>query len=39
VASYPSFILIDPQGKMVFRDSGLTGFANLQKLVPQLLGL
>ena len=37
VTAYPSFILIDPQGKIVFRDEGINGFERLSTQLPDLL--
>jgi len=37
VQNYPTFILIDRKGKILFREYGLPGFTDLEKLVPQLL--
>lgn len=37
VTAYPSFILIDPQGKIVFRDGGINGFERLSTQLPDLL--
>jgi thiol-disulfide isomerase/thioredoxin len=37
VQNYPTFILIDRKGKIIFREYGLPGFTDLEKMVPQLL--
>ncbi|WP_421830484.1 TlpA family protein disulfide reductase [Larkinella sp.] len=36
ITAYPSFVVIDPSGKIVFKDEGLTGF---QRLSEQLDGI
>lgn len=33
IDGYPSFLLIDSFGKIVFRDSGISGFENLKKFI------
>jgi thiol-disulfide isomerase/thioredoxin len=37
ITTYPSFVLIDPQGKIVFRDEGINGFQRLNDQLPELL--
>jgi thiol-disulfide isomerase/thioredoxin len=37
VQEYPTFILLDPKGKIIFREYGIPGFRDLEKIVPQLL--
>jgi thiol-disulfide isomerase/thioredoxin len=36
VMAYPTFILIDKLGKIIFRDEGAEGFANLQQFLEKL---
>ncbi|WP_170299183.1 TlpA family protein disulfide reductase [Larkinella terrae] len=36
VSSYPTFIVIDPSGKIVFKDEGLTGFQRLKEQIETI---
>jgi thioredoxin-related protein len=37
VQEYPTFILIDRKGKIIFREFGLPGFTDLERVIAQLL--
>lgn len=37
ITAYPTLILIDPEGKIVFRDEGLTGLQNLSEQMDKLI--
>ncbi|RRB01213.1 TlpA family protein disulfide reductase [Larkinella rosea] len=37
VSSYPTFIVIDPSGKIVFKDEGLTGFQRLSEQIEMII--
>jgi thiol-disulfide isomerase/thioredoxin len=36
IQNYPTFILIDKKGRIIFRNYGLPGFADLKKILPPL---
>ncbi len=35
ISSYPTLILIDPTGKIIFRDTGTDGFKRLKDLIKK----
>lgn len=37
ITAYPSFILIDPKGKIIFRDEGINGFQRLSDQLADLM--
>jgi thiol-disulfide isomerase/thioredoxin len=37
ITAYPSFILIDPHGKIIFRDEGINGFQRLSDQLAELV--
>lgn len=36
ISAYPSFIVIDPSGKIIFKDEGLNGFQRLSSLLNEI---
>lgn len=36
VKEYPSFILVDPMGKIVYRDNGIRGFSRIKKYIESI---
>jgi hypothetical protein len=38
INEYPTYILVDPKGKIIFRDTGVDGFEKLEKKL-QTIGL
>ncbi len=37
ISAYPSFIVIDPAGKIIFKDEGLNGFQRLSALLNEIM--